>query len=170
MSNPGTLRIHVLYSFLKVKSPCTIWRLIVECQYRGADKSLAWWGRKQARKHFTDAHRFNNIETPVGIRFAPPPPPLQGTASKEIHAILTDTLSVYTLNLGSRRRLVVTFTIFPPYQRGRTSGANCYYSLSLGNFFMWTLRNKNRHYKDSILYPFTYYGKDLAWSSGKCFG
>ena len=31
--------------------------------YRGADKSLARPGRKQARKNVTDARDFNNIET-----------------------------------------------------------------------------------------------------------
>jgi len=31
--------------------------------YRGADKSLARPGRKQARKHVSDARDFNNIET-----------------------------------------------------------------------------------------------------------
>jgi len=31
--------------------------------YRGADKSLARPGRKQARKHVRDARDFNNIET-----------------------------------------------------------------------------------------------------------
>jgi len=31
--------------------------------YRGADRSLARPGRKQARKHVSDARDFNNIET-----------------------------------------------------------------------------------------------------------
>jgi len=31
--------------------------------YRGADKSLARLGRRQARKHVRDARDFNNIET-----------------------------------------------------------------------------------------------------------
>ena len=56
--------------------------------YRGADKSLARPGRKQARKQVRDARDFNNIEMPaVKIFF-----PLQGKAPNEIHAILTETL------------------------------------------------------------------------------
>jgi len=37
--------------------------------YQGADKSLARPGRKQARKHVTDARDFNNIETRAVIKF-----------------------------------------------------------------------------------------------------
>jgi len=37
--------------------------------YRGADKSLALPGRKQSRKHVTDARDFNNIETRAVIKF-----------------------------------------------------------------------------------------------------
>ena len=37
--------------------------------YRGADKSLARTGRKQARKHVRDARDFNNIETRAIIKF-----------------------------------------------------------------------------------------------------
>ena len=67
---------------------------------RGADKSLAQPGRKQARKHVWDARDFNNIETRAVIYFFPPCKvrrrrkftpfwfSLQGTAPKEIHAIL----------------------------------------------------------------------------------
>ena len=58
--------------------------------YRGADKSLARPGRKQARKHVRDARDFNNIETRAVIQFFFP---LQGKAPKEIHAILTKTLA-----------------------------------------------------------------------------
>jgi len=55
--------------------------------YRGADKSLARPGRKQARKHVRDARDFNNIKKrPVNFFF------LQGKAPKEIHSILTETL------------------------------------------------------------------------------
>jgi len=59
--------------------------------YRGADKSLARLGRKQARKHIRDARDFNTIETRAVIKvfFF-----LQGKAQKEIHAILTETLVV----------------------------------------------------------------------------
>ena len=57
-------------------------------KYQVADKSLARPGRKQARKHVSDAHDFNNIETRAVIKFFP----LQGKALKEIHVILTETL------------------------------------------------------------------------------
>jgi len=36
--------------------------------YRGADKSLARPGRKQARKHVRDAHNSNNMETRAVIK------------------------------------------------------------------------------------------------------
>ena len=59
--------------------------------YRGADKSLARPGRKQARKHARDARDFNNIETRAVIKgFF-----LQGKAPKEILAILTETLACF---------------------------------------------------------------------------
>jgi len=59
--------------------------------YRGADKSLARPGRKQARKHVRDARDFNNIDTRAVIKnFF-----LQGKAPKEIHAILTETLACF---------------------------------------------------------------------------
>ena len=60
-------------------------------RYRGADKSLARPGRKQARKHVRDGRDFNNIETRAVIK----PPPLQGKAPKEIHAILRETLACF---------------------------------------------------------------------------
>jgi len=56
---------------------------------QGADKSLGRPGRKQARKHVSDARDFNNIETRAVIKFLF----LQGKAPKEIHAILTETLA-----------------------------------------------------------------------------
>ena len=56
---------------------------------RGADKSLARPGRKQARKHVRDERDFNNIETRAVSNFFP----LQGKAPKEIHAILTETFA-----------------------------------------------------------------------------
>jgi len=59
--------------------------------YRGADKSLARPGRKQARKYVRDAHDFNNIETRAVIKFLF----LRGKAPKEIHAILTETLASF---------------------------------------------------------------------------
>jgi len=69
-------------------------RIIVFTQtlYRGADKSLAWAGRKLALKQVRDARDFNNIETRAVIKvfFF-----LQGKAPKEIHAILTETLACF---------------------------------------------------------------------------
>jgi len=59
--------------------------------YRGADKSLARPGRKQARKHVRDARDYNKIETRAVIKFLF----LHGNAPKEIHAILTETLAFF---------------------------------------------------------------------------
>jgi len=59
--------------------------------YRGADKSIARPGRKQARKHVRGAHDFNNIETRAVIKFFL----LQDKAPKEIHAILPETLAYF---------------------------------------------------------------------------
>jgi len=60
-------------------------------QYRGADKSLARPGRKQARKNVRDARDFNNIETREVIKFVF----LQGKAPKKFHTILTETLACF---------------------------------------------------------------------------
>jgi len=59
--------------------------------YRGADKSLAGPGRKQARKHVRDARDFNKIEKRAVIKFLF----LQGKAPREIHAILRETLACF---------------------------------------------------------------------------
>jgi len=59
--------------------------------YRGAEKSLARPGRKQARMHVRDGRDFNNIETRAVSKFFF----LQGKAPKEIHAILTGTLACF---------------------------------------------------------------------------
>ena len=56
--------------------------------YRGAYKSLARPGRKQPRKHVRHVRDFNNIKTRAVIKLFF----LQGKESKEIHAILTETL------------------------------------------------------------------------------
>ena len=67
--------------------------LTVECAhlykyYRGADKSLAWPGRKQARKDVRRRARFHqHRDASCQVFF------LQGKAPKEIHAILTETLA-----------------------------------------------------------------------------
>ena len=58
--------------------------------YRGADKSLARPGRKQARKHVRDARDFNNIETRAVLFYF-----LQDKSPKEIHVILTETLACF---------------------------------------------------------------------------
>ena len=67
--------------------------MLLKCmiQYRGADKSLTRPGRKQALKHDRDARDFKNIETRAVIKFLF----LQGKAPKEIHTILTETLSSF---------------------------------------------------------------------------
>jgi len=62
---------------------------------RGADKSLAQPGRKQARKHVRDARDFNNIETRAVIRILVSCKARQGKAPKEIHSILTETLDCF---------------------------------------------------------------------------
>ena len=55
--------------------------------HRGAGNSLARPGKKQARKHVRDA-RFQQHRDASYHKVSPP---LQGKASKEIHAILTET-------------------------------------------------------------------------------
>ena len=55
--------------------------------YRGAGKSLARLGRKQARKHVRDARDFIDTETRAIIKFF--------FSCKEIHAILTETLGCF---------------------------------------------------------------------------
>jgi len=42
---------------------------VLFAKYRGADKSLARPGRKQARRHVRDARDFNKIETRAVIKF-----------------------------------------------------------------------------------------------------
>ena len=56
--------------------------------YRGADKSLAWPGRKQSRKHVRNMRDFNNIKMQAVTKLFF----LQGKAPKEIHTILTETV------------------------------------------------------------------------------
>jgi len=60
-------------------------------RYRGADKSLARPGRKQARKHVRYALNLNNIETRAVINFFL----LQSKALNEIHSILAETLACF---------------------------------------------------------------------------
>ena len=72
-------------------SPTKIKTVHRKPQYRGADKSLAWPGRKQARKHVRDARDFNTIETRAVIKLFV----LQGKTPNEIHVILTETLACF---------------------------------------------------------------------------
>jgi len=76
---------------LPVTSDTVVSKYYVKLKYRGADKSLARPGRKQAQKHARDARYFNNIETRAVIKFYF----LQGKTPKEIHAILTETLACF---------------------------------------------------------------------------
>ena len=55
--------------------------------YRGADKSLARPGRKQALKNVREAHQQRDASCHQVFFF------LQGKEPKEIHAILTETLA-----------------------------------------------------------------------------
>jgi len=73
---------------LRWMSYCKTW-----IRYQGADKSLAWPGRKQARKHVRDVRDFSNIKMQTVIRFFFFP--LQGKVPKEIQAILAETLSYF---------------------------------------------------------------------------
>jgi len=61
------------------------------CNVPGANKSLAWSGRKQAQKHVRDGRDFNKIKTQGFIKFLF----LQGKAPNEIHAFLTETLACF---------------------------------------------------------------------------
>jgi len=65
--------------------------LLNSATYWCADKSLALPGRKQAWKHVREARDFNNIEM-VSCHQAFF---LQGKVPKEIHAILTETLTCF---------------------------------------------------------------------------
>jgi len=65
--------------------------------HRGADKSLARPGRKQARKHVKDARDFNNIETLAVVK-APPPPFNQGAEGN--FPIFIKNFGLFLLGLG----------------------------------------------------------------------
>ena len=67
-------------------------QVVCVVSYRGADKSIARPGRKQARKHVRDARDFNNINRRAVIKFFFSQ---QGKALKNIHAILTETLACF---------------------------------------------------------------------------
>ena len=67
------------------ENKCCKWLMFrVSVNYRGADKSLARPGRKQARKHVRDARDFNNIETRAVIKIFPPP--RQGAEGNSRHS------------------------------------------------------------------------------------
>jgi len=98
---------------------------------QGADKSLARPGRKQARKHFTDARDFNNIETRAVIKLFF----LQGKAKKEIHAILTETLACFLPDWA--KDLLAPLYLIVPYQDIRA-----FVEEFLGKFSYESRRNK----------------------------
>jgi len=88
---------HLLnYLLFLLKHPvyyCNTFKTLVlmSLHYWFVDKSLAWPGRKQARKDISDARDFNNIETQTIIKFFFQ----QSMGPKEIHAILTETLACF---------------------------------------------------------------------------
>jgi len=53
---------------------------------RGADRSLARPGKKQAWKHVRDACDFNNIEMQAVIKSLPPLPARQGARGNSCHS------------------------------------------------------------------------------------
>jgi len=57
------------FLFLSMMQQCIIRYGHKSDVYRGADKSLARPGRKEARKHVRDERDFNNIETRAAINF-----------------------------------------------------------------------------------------------------
>jgi len=109
-------------------SPC-----ISYISYRCADKSLAWPGRKEARKHVRDARDFNNIETWAVINFFFS---LQGKAPKEIHAILTETLNCF---LPGRAMDLSAPLYSLPSHSPTSTGPNCTLPPFSGNA-AWTQR------------------------------
>ena len=83
--------VHFLY-------PCfTVCHMLSPNLYRGADKSLAQPGRKQARNGSMSGTRA--IST-TSRRELSSPRPLQGKVPKEIYAILTETLACTAPNEG----------------------------------------------------------------------
>ena len=101
------LRIRNTYSFTTTTVVAGT-RLSVTL-YRGADKSLALPGRKQARKHARDARDFNNIERRAVIKFFY----LQGKAPKEIHAIQIEILACF-LHGRAKDSSAQTLLVFLP--------------------------------------------------------
>jgi len=79
-------------------------RMVAYRLYRGADKSLARRGRKQARQYVRDARDSDKIEMRAVMKFLF----LQGEAPKEIHAVLTETLGCFLP--GRAKGLSASFT------------------------------------------------------------
>ena len=48
-----------------------VYSMITDIKYQGADKSLAWPGRKQVWKHVRDVRDFKNIEMQTVKFFSP---------------------------------------------------------------------------------------------------
>ena len=65
--SPGQKYQNIKFAFVKTFVLLLMWKRYL--LYRGADKSLARPGRKQARKHVRDARDFNNIGTRAVIKF-----------------------------------------------------------------------------------------------------
>jgi len=82
----------LMMTMMMIKMIITIIIIIVIIKVRGADKSLARPGRKQARKHVREEHDFKNIKTRAVMKYFFLP---QGKVPKKIHAILTETLACY---------------------------------------------------------------------------
>ena len=70
---------------VRIQTKGCIWNT-VRSSYRGADKSLARPGRKQAQKHVKDARDFNNFETRAVIKRPPPNPARQGAEGNSRHS------------------------------------------------------------------------------------
>ena len=85
--------IYFIVKFVFCLLPITL--LYIYSVYRGADKSVARPGRKQARKHVRDARDFNNLETRAVIEVF-----FSCKAPKNIHAILTETLACFLPGLA----------------------------------------------------------------------
>jgi len=71
------------------------------------------------RSMLGDARDFNNIETRAVIRS---PPPLQGRAQKEIHAILTETLGEHAPSYATVRNWVAQFKSTSPSVHQKAGG------------------------------------------------
>jgi len=63
----SVLLCKIFFPQIRCRGPS--YRESVGLLYRGADKSLARPGRKQARKHITDARDLNKIETRAVMKF-----------------------------------------------------------------------------------------------------